>query len=240
VLPPAFVSGGPGAFPDTRWTQVLAARSHPEKRRALTEELIGARWRPLYLYARQRGLPPDRAEDVVQGLLLQLIEHDFLDRLDPERGSLRGYLKRALKHYLVNLHEHDAAEKRGGGKVPLSIDAGEALLVASPADPEGAFDREWALDVFSSALSELEKEFEGGKRRGPIEVLRELFSFGAAPPYEELARAHGMSVSQLKSFVHRGRRRFRQLILARVADTVSTAAEAENELNELLRALEAG
>jgi DNA-directed RNA polymerase specialized sigma24 family protein len=218
---------------------VLAARGHPETRRALTEELVGARWRPLYLYARQRGLPPDRAEDVVQGLLLQLIEHDFLERLDPERGSLRGYLKRALKHYLVNLHEHDSAEKRGGGKMPLSLDAAEALVVASPADPEAAFDREWALDVFDSALSELEKEFERGERRGPVEVLRKLFSFDSAPPYEELARAHGMTVSQLKSFVHRGRLRFRQLVLARVADTVSSAEEAENELAELLRALEA-
>jgi RNA polymerase sigma factor (sigma-70 family) len=218
---------------------VLAARGQPEKRRALTEELVAARWRPLYLYARQRGLPPDRAEDVVQGLLLQLIEHDFLERLDPERGRLRGYLKRALKHYLVNLHEHDAAEKRGGGRVPLSVDAAEALLVAAPTDPEAAFDREWALEVFDSALAQLEQEFESGERRGPVGVLRELFRFGSAPPYEELARAHGMSVSQLKSFVHRGRRRFRQLVLARVADTVTTQEEAEHELAELLRALEA-
>lgn len=217
---------------------MLAARRDPERRRALTEELIGVRWRPLYLYARQRGLPPDRAQDAVQGLLLQLVEHDFLDRLDPERGSLRGYLKRALKHYLVNLHAHDAAVKRGGGKAPLSIDAAEAQLIASPADPDAAFDREWALDIFSSALSELEKEFESGERRGPIEILRDLFSFGSSPSYDELARAHGMSVSQLKSFVHRGRKRFRQLLLARVADTLSTKAEAENELNELLRALE--
>ena len=237
MVPPPVASGEPGAFPETRWTQVLAAQKDPQKRRALTEELVGARWRPLYLYARARGLPPDRAEDVVQGLLLQLIEHDFLDRLEPGRGSLRGYLKRAMKHYLVNLHEHDSAAKRGAGKVPLSIDAAEALLVASPTDPDAAFDREWALEVFGSALSELEKEFETGERRGPVEILRQLFSFGSAPPYEELARAHDMSVGQLKSFVHRGRRRFRQLLLARVADTVGTAAEAESELEELLRAL---
>jgi RNA polymerase sigma-70 factor (ECF subfamily) len=217
---------------------VLAARGQPEKRRELTESLVGARWRPLYLYARQRGLPPDRAEDVVQGLLLQLIEHDFLDRLDPERGRLRGYLKRALKHYLVNLHEHDSAEKRGGGRAPLSIDAGEALLVSTPADPEAAFDREWALELFDYALAELEKEFESGERHGPFSVLRELFRFGSAPPYEQLAHEHGMSVSQLKSFVHRGKRRFRELVLARVADTVTNPEEAENELSDLLRALE--
>ncbi|HEX4341497.1 MAG TPA: hypothetical protein VH062_36560 [Polyangiaceae bacterium] len=137
------------------------------------------------------------------------------------------------------LHEHDSADKRGGGRHALSIDSVEALLVASPTDPEAAFDREWALEVFDSAVAELEKEFESGERRGPVAVLRELFRFGTAPPYEELAREHGMTVSQLKSFVHRGRRRFRQLVLARVADTVTTREEAENELAELLRALQA-
>jgi len=54
----------------------------------------------------------------VQGLLVQLIEHDFVEKLDPARGRLRGYLKRALQHYLVNLHEHEFAAKRGGGRVP--------------------------------------------------------------------------------------------------------------------------
>jgi RNA polymerase sigma-70 factor (ECF subfamily) len=217
---------------------VLAAKGNPEKRRALTEELIGSRWLPLYVYARQRGLPPDRAEDAVQGLLVQLIEHDFVEKLDPARGRLRGYLKRALQHYLVNLHEHEFAEKRGGGRVAVSIEAGEALLLTAPADPGAAFDREWAIEVFESSLAELEREYEAGERRGPVEVLKSVFRFAETPAYEELARAHGMSVSQLKSFVHRGRKRFRELVLARVTDTVGTAEEAESELAELFRSLE--
>ena len=217
---------------------MLAERGDPGKRRALTEELVGTRWLPLYVYARQKGLPPDRAEDAVQGLLVQLIEHDFIERLDPARGRLRGYLKRALQHYLVNLHEHESAEKRGGGRIAISIEAGEALLVAAPPDAARAFDREWALDVFESALAELEREFASGERRGPIEVLRAVFRFEATPAYEDLARIHGMSVSQLKSFVHRGRRRFRELVLARVTDTLATPDEAESELAELFRALE--
>jgi DNA-directed RNA polymerase specialized sigma24 family protein len=58
-----------------------------------------------------------------------------------------------------------------------------------------------------------------------------------APPYEELAAAHAMTVPQLKSFVHRARRRLRELLLARVADTVQTPDEAEAELGDLMRAL---
>jgi hypothetical protein len=47
VSPRAPLDGSSSKFPETRWTRVLAAKGNPEKRRALTEELIGSRWLPL-------------------------------------------------------------------------------------------------------------------------------------------------------------------------------------------------
>jgi RNA polymerase sigma-70 factor (ECF subfamily) len=205
--------------------------------RPLMQQLCAERWQALYACARRRGLASDRAEDAVQGLLLQLCERDFLDRLDPERGSLRSYLKRALHHYLVNDHEREAAAKRGGGARALPIDVVEARLPSAPDDPDRAFDREWALELFDGAMRELETEYTSGARKGPVEVLRALFRFGDAAPYEEVASTHHMTVPQLKSFVHRARARFRELILARIAHTVSSEKEAEAELAELLRAM---
>ena len=67
--------------------------------------------------------------------------------------------------------------------------------------------------------------------------MRQLFRFGEAPPYETLAAEHGMRCRSSKSFVHRARGRFRELLLARVADTVQTPAEAEAELGDSLKAL---
>jgi len=177
----------PDVFPETRWTRIVAARGNPDLRRAVLGELCASRWQPLYVHLRKQGLPPDRAQDVVQGFLAHLLERDFLARLDP--GA--------------------------------------------------AFDREWALGLFEGALAELEAELASGARRGPVGVVRQLFRFGEAPPYEALAAEHGLTVPQLKSFVHRARGRFRELLLARIADTVQTAQEAEAELGDLLKALTA-
>jgi RNA polymerase sigma-70 factor (ECF subfamily) len=224
-------------FPETRWTRIVAARDRPELRRGVLAELVGARWQPLYVHLRRQGLPPERAQDVVQGFLLHLLERDFLVRLDPGRGRLRAYLKTALTHYLANLHAEESAQKRGGGRAPLSFDDVESILPAAPSDPDAAFDREWALALFESALVDLEAELASGARRGPVAVVRQLFRFGEAPPYETLAATHGMTVPQLKSFVHRARARFRELLLARIADTVHTRQEAEEELGDLLRVL---
>jgi len=229
----------PDAFPETRWTRIVAARGNPELRRAVLDELCASRWQPLYVHLRKQGLPPDRAQDVVQGFLAHLLERDFIARLDPGRGRLRAYLKTALAHYLANLHAEESAQKRGGGRTALPFEDVEAVIPAAPDDPEAAFDREWALGLFEGALAELEAELTSGARRGPVGVVRQLFRFGEAPPYETLAAEHGMTVPQLKSFVHRARGRFRELLLARIADTVQTPEESEAELNDLLRVLAA-
>jgi RNA polymerase sigma-70 factor (ECF subfamily) len=239
VPAPEDLRGQGASFPETRWTRIVAARARPDEQRAVLSELCATRWQPLYVHLRRKGLPVDRAQDVVQGFLTQLCERDFLQRLDPGRGRLRGYLKTGLEHYLANLYEHDAAQKRGGGARVLDFADVEAVLPAATDDPGTAFDREWALHLFEGALVALERELSSGERRGPVDVVRRLFRFGEAPSYEALAAEHGMTVPQLKSFVHRARGRFRALLLAQIADTVSSQREAEEELADLLRVLAA-
>lgn len=232
---------GSSAFPETRWSRILQLRGQtegaPELQRRLLEELCSTRWRPLYVYLRRKGLPADRAEDAVQGLLLQLIERDFLEQLDPERGRLRSYLKRALDHYLVDDWQRAEAQKRGGGVRRLRFEDVETELGAAPQDPERAYDRAWAAQVFETALTRLEAEIASGERRGAAVLVRQLFGFGEISPYAELARAHGLSVPQLKSFVFRSKARFRELVEAELRETVSSPEELRDELDYLLSCL---
>jgi DNA-directed RNA polymerase specialized sigma24 family protein len=229
----------PGLFPSTRWTLVLAARERPEERRRALEELVTPRWKALYVLARKQGLAAAEAEDAVQSFLTRLIEGDLLAKLDPARGRLRAYLRTAFHHHLVNLHEHARAARRDAGKA-ASFDDVEALLASPAPSPDALFDRAWALQLFEDALAVMEAELARGERRGPFEVLRELFRFGeTATPYPELAARHGMTVPQLKSFVHRAKARFRQLLRARVADTVAEGDDVDAELGTLLEALAA-
>ena len=217
---------------------MLAARGRPEERRRALEELVAPRWKALYVLARKGGLAAAEAEDAVQSFLSRLIEGDLLARLDPARGRLRAYLKTAFRHHLVNLHEHGQAQKRGAGR-QASFEEVEALVASPAPSPEALFDRAWALQLFEEALAALEGELASGARRGPFEVLRALFRFGETPPYAELAARHGMTVPQLKSFVHRAKARFRQILRARVADTLGEGDDVDAELGALLEALAA-
>jgi RNA polymerase sigma-70 factor (ECF subfamily) len=237
MQPPA--DAPPGLFPETRWTLVLAARLDPEKRRPALESLVRPRWKALYVVARKHGLAPAEAEDAVQGFVTRLLEGDVLARLDPGRGRLRSYLRTAFRHYLSSQREEERAQKRGGGERPVDLADVEAWVESPGASPEALFDRAWALSLFSDALSELHREYQSGARRGPFEVVEELFQFGAAPPYAELAVRHQMSVPQLKAFVHRARVRFRELLRSRVAETLTDSDDPDDELAALLQVMAA-
>jgi RNA polymerase sigma-70 factor (ECF subfamily) len=237
--PAAPPNAAAGLFPETRWTLVLAARLDPRRRAEALDALVRPRWKALYVVARKNGLLPSAAEDAVQGFVARLLEGDVLARLDPGKGRLRSYLRTAFRHYLSTLRQEERAQKRGSGASPADLSDVEAWLAAPGASPDVLFDRAWALSLFADALSELEQEYTSGARRGPFEVVKELFQFGAAPAYAELAERYGMSVPQLKAFVHRARLRFRELLRQRVAETLPDAADADDELAALLGALAA-
>ena len=72
-----------------------------------------------------------------------------------------------------------------------------------------------------------------------FQQLKSFLTIGAAPPptYAELALRLGMAESTLRSQVTRLRARYREVLRAEVRRTVTTEAEVDEELRELLRVL---
>lgn len=226
-------------FPRTRWTLILSSREGLESRQKVLQELLQTYWKPLYFYARRKGIRIDDAKDAVQGFFARLLEQDFLGRLTPEKGRFRSYLRAGFDHYLINLHESEYAKKRGGNAsvVRLDFEVAERDLAESPEESRSAYDREWALNVMERAIEQLREEFRAGHRGGTFEVFLEFFKPADRPSYRQAADACGLTIPQLKSFLHRTRARFRELVLEEIGHTVSHPREAEEEVSELLQAL---
>lgn len=74
-------------FATTHWSIVIAAghRSNAAAEAALAG-LCEAYWLPLDEFARRRGYSAVDAGDVTQGFFAQLLEKDYLQSADPERG----------------------------------------------------------------------------------------------------------------------------------------------------------
>ena len=238
-------------FLTTRWSVVAAAgrgqpgRSAPAEVRAALSELCAAYWPPLYAFARRRGSAPDEAADHVQDFFARLLEKGDLAAADPQRGRFRAWLLTAFKHHASNVRDRERAQKRGGGRAPLSLDAAEAEQrfgpqLTDPRTPEAEFERRWALLVLDRALERLAVEQRRAGKARELDELRPVLVAGEeGAPYAEIAERLGRSEGAVKVAVHRLRRRYGELLREEVAGTLADEREVEEEIGALLRALSA-
>lgn len=230
-----------GAFPETAWTMVLSARHDDTTRAARAlEALCRAYWYPIYAYARRRGNPPAKSEDLAQDFFLRLLSRDGLAEVSPEKGRLRSFLLIAFKRFMANEYAKETAEKRGGGIAPLAIDqdwAEERYHHEPSTDvaPDRLFERQWALTLLANVLDQLAHDYD---RRGESELFDALKGMlvpgSAAQPYKEIAARLERSEGAIKVAAHRLRRDYREALRSEIAQTVSSDAEVDEEIRYLV------
>lgn len=230
------------SFQTTRWSLVLATGGdHAVRRRAL-EDLCTLYWPPVYAYLRRAGHDSETAEDLTQGLFLDLIEREDIARASPEHGRFRTYLRACARNFAAKHHRGRQAEKRGGGSAPLSLDLAdaEATLGPQPADPETpelAFERRYAQALLGAVLEQLAAEFAARGRGEHFAALSGYLEADGGPGFAASARDLGMSEGAVKVAVHRLRKRFRELLVAEVRQTLADPDGAADEIEALLAAL---
>ncbi len=228
----------------TRWSVVLAAggRESPVSRQAL-ETLCQTYWYPLYAYIRRRVGTEDEAQDLTQAFFAKLLEDNYIVAADPRRGKFRAFLLTSFKHFLANEWKKQRAQKRGGGKVPISLDLSDAesryrLEPAHQQTPEKVFERQWAVTLVNSVLLNLRQEFSQSGKEKQFDQLK-CFLVGASDDtsYAEASRTLKMSEGAVRVAAHRLRKRYRQLLRNEIAQTVSAPGEIDEEIRNLFVAL---
>ena len=241
------------AFHTTRWTQVVAAHGKtPEAKQAL-RELCETYYAPVELFVRRyrsaRDPRADDARDLTHEFFAKLLEGDSLDNVDRTRGRFRSYLLGAVKHFLGDQRDRDQALKRGGGQATQSLDQraladdsenSEPLPIADshtlPSDAD--FDRQWALAVVEQAIATLRSEAAANGELARFEILqRWLVTPSGHDTAIAAARSLDLSDGAFKVAVHRLRKRFRHVVVDRIATTVDDVVEVQDELNYLISAM---
>lgn len=231
-------------FPTTRWSRIVAAgdADAPEAADALAE-LCAAYWYPIYAFIRRQGNDPDAALDLTQDYFARLLERRPFATADPTRGRFRAFLRADCRHFLAHRREHDGAQRRGGGRQILSIDARDAegrylLEPSHDRTPERLFDRAWALALLEGVLAALRREYEDSDRGATFEALKGVLTDGRLPTSQaDLARQLNTTEAAIQVAVHRLRHRYRDAIRASIAATVADEAEVDDELRDLFSAL---
>lgn len=241
--------GGPDrAFRTTIWSDILAAqdRSNPQWQQKLGG-LCQAYWKPVYAYIRVAwNKPVEEAKDLTQAFFARFLEKDYLSRLRPELGSFRGYLKRALQHFLINAKE--AALSAQGHRRVFSLDASPDELgtvgVAAPQEtPERVYDREWFRCLIHAAIGELRASLKAEGKDIYFEVFRAyclepgkevLHEEQDQKPstYRAIAAGLGLQETDVRNYLSYSRRVLKEIVRARIRDYVANEDEVEGELRQ--------
>jgi len=228
-------------FEKTHWSVVMtAADLNSPGATVAFAKLYQSYSYPLYAFIRRRGHSHHQAEDLAQGFFARLLDKNSLKNISVEGGKFRSYLLTLLKHFLANERERDCAQMRGGGKPPLSIDdkADETRYACEPADestPETLFERRWAMALLDQVMEGLRADYTA---TGDGELFAALQGHltGAEDlvPYAKLGAGFGMSEGAVKAAMHRLKKRYKKLLLAEIAATVSSPEEVEEEIRHLI------
>ncbi|HLX59907.1 MAG TPA: sigma-70 family RNA polymerase sigma factor [Planctomycetota bacterium] len=244
--PGVFTPEGDDSFNTTRWSLVLqagagGASGSPEARRALSE-LCSIYWYPLYAFVRRNGFNHDDAEDLTQTFFAQLFERSLVGAAQREKGRFRAYLLSSMKNFLSDERSKARALKRGGGRIPLSLDMRDAenRYLCEPAShetPEQLYERRWAVQLLDRALHQLERESDEAGRGELFGKLKECLTGGRAhADYARIAGEINSTEGAIKVAAHRLRQRYKEVIRELVAETVEHPEDIQDELSVLFEA----
>lgn len=238
-LPAATHAGG--QMPRTHWSVILQAGSEQSTlaHQAL-DTLCRTYWYPLYAYLRRDGRTAHEAQDLTQGFFSHLLHGNRLESVKQRPGmKFRSWLFSSLRYYMRDEWRKAQAEKRGGGKTIISIDAEVAeeryhAEPADPIDPQKLFERKWAMELLNRVLVLLEKRYAAKGKQALFAELSPFIIGGAQfDSQRQIAERLDIAPGNVGVAINRMRERYYELLRAEIAQTVSTREEIEEELRHL-------
>jgi len=226
------IRAGESHFPATAWSLLSRLRDPRDPRvQEYLNRMIETYWRPIYKYVRIAWKRSNEdAKDLTQAFFVHLLEGDLLARADPERGNFRKLLLASLRNFLSNQARAGKAERRGGGRVVVSLDgeAGEAGAADSP-DPQAAFEAQWAREILERSIALLAERV-----RPEVYLSFRRFHLEDAP-VRQIATETGASEAQVAHHLQDARQALRRLVTDEIRRYVHDETEITRELEALFQ-----
>jgi RNA polymerase sigma factor (sigma-70 family) len=226
-------------MPSTMWMVIAKARAGDIDE---LDRLLRYYRPPVLSFIRNKIQDADEAEDVTQEVFVTLVQDDVLARVDPSKGKFRTLLLSVARHVLSERRRSETAVKRGSGRKPISLDApaGPSTemplggLVPAPTE-DAAFDALWVENLVRLAMARL-RDLSLKEGTSHFDALFAHVNDGLA--YADIAQKLGVTVTDVKNYVHQARLRLRRLVLQEIQSYSASRAEYEEEVAYLMKLVE--
>jgi RNA polymerase sigma-70 factor (ECF subfamily) len=214
------------------------------------EQLTGRYWKPVYCYLRRKGHDNESAKDLTQGFFGEIVlGRDLAGRADRSRGRFRTFLLTALDRYLLDQHRRQRAAKRASSSEmpPMPLEELPDLPADSrQAQPDQVFNYAWATALLDEVLAKVETDCRCSGQTVHWEVfkarvLTPILENAEPPSLETICARLGIQrQARASNMIVTVKRRFHSAMLETLGQHVDSPSEVEEELHDLMEALEEG
>lgn len=235
-------------FPATHWTMIGQAANADRTAGFKALESLLERYAPCmkaHLVYMKR-MPPDRADDMVQGFIAdKILQGDLLNRAERDRGKFRTFLMTSLERYVVSQIRKEQAARRSPGAGGHENVEELQDVIAAPSSSTSAFDLAWVREVLDAALAGVKDELIRTKREAywrifELRVINPILRNEPAPAYDELVKSLSFrSPMQASNALLTAKRMFQRNLRDTIAQYATDADDIDREI-ESLHAILAG
>jgi DNA-directed RNA polymerase specialized sigma24 family protein len=233
----------------TDWSMIAGAAVTDEQAATdALERMVRRYWPAVYAYIRRNGRDVHEAADLTQGFVCDvIIQRQLCAHADRKRGRFRNLLLRAVQNYLREQHRKQGRARTGGPSAkPLALQDSDWAMAetGSHETPEEAFCYQWSAALVRNVLTAV----RGGCEADGLDAHWAVFEQRVVRPmlFDEppmdyatlVARLNLKDESQAANMMITVKRRFVRAMYFEVGRTVSDPADVEDELHDLLKALE--
>jgi RNA polymerase sigma-70 factor, ECF subfamily len=207
-------------FPTTFWS-TLADR--PDRAR---QELFTRYRTPVFNYLLNQGYGESDADDLTQEVFLRISREEFLKKADRAKGKFRSLVLAVTRH--VALKERARRSRQRAASMEQD-DLDDGFPALSPDDAEDQkFNTLWIQNLVGLALERLMVETRGdGPRYYEALVLNQFQGLS----YGDVARVLGAQVSDIKNWIHYGKKKLKGYVLEHVRSYASSETGLSEELD---------
>ena len=206
-------------FPTTFWSTLIG---RPDRAR---QELFTRYRTPVFNYVVNQGYGEEDADDLTQEVFLRISREEFLRKADRLKGKFRSLVLAVTRHVIL---KERAKRLRLKAASVEQDDLDDAVFAVAEADAEDEkFNTLWIQNLVGLALERLMVETRGGGPRYYEALVLNQFQ---GLSYDDVARSLGVQVSDVRNWIHYGKKKLKGFLIDHVRAYSSSDAGLSEEL----------
>lgn len=238
-----------GLFPKTQWSLVARATAPSRTQQEDALNALLTRYVPalkVHLLMVKR-LPPDQADDILQGFVLdKILVGRLLARAKESHGKFRTLLLTALDRYTISVFRKEQSQRRSPGEgrlISMASMPEEPRSTMEPMQHTDVFDLAWIREIIRETLTRVQKGCETTNKSTywmlfKSRVVDPILSGSEPETYAELVRRLRFTTPmQAANALCTVKRMFERTFRSVVREYTGDECDVDLEISELRRIL---